>query len=299
MIDRMTGLVDVTYSEVRDFAHCPRKWFLHYGKKLAPRSVKPNLSIGSLVHVWLGWLHSPELDSSVPTLKAGLNALDRAYEQLVDERGLSDPHGGIMETGKDVVERYLKWWKSNNTDIVTIGTEINYEVPIFSWIPAFHMEGTLHGRVDWIFRKAGKLWVVDHKCVKRFSPGRYLYSMQGPIYGLGYTKISGICPDFIGYSLIRRQATKSNRPDVSMITVQTDQTVLRLIEENLSAWMRRMRKITIMDLGANYGSDCSWMCNYLSICEMMRGGKNTRRLIESMYYVREVKDLLTEENQNS
>ena len=287
MKDRLTGALDVTFSEVRDFAQCPLKWFLHYSQNLAPRIAKPVLGVGSLAHIWLGWLHAPERMHKVPTLKSAMSALERAYEEAQEQRGVHDPKGEVFKTVTSIVERYLKWWERNNEGIKTVGTEITYHVPIFSRVPQTHLEGTLHGRIDWVFTKSSKLWVVDHKTVKRFSPQRYLYSMQGPIYALGVAKVLRRCPDFVGYNLIRRVAAKTIRPDVQMITVQTGPKELHLTEENLARWMRLMKRITFMDMAANHGADCSWKCNYLPICEALTHGLDSSGIIKNMFYVRE------------
>lgn len=280
-------LVDITYSEVNAFIQCPLKWFLHYGQNLAPRSVKPILGIGSLVHAWLGWIHSPELNDRVPTLKESLDAFDRATAQIEAERGLMDPQGRVRDTSRGVVERYLDWWILNRRGITTLATEVDFNIPIFSWVPSFHLEGTLHGRIDWIFTKGKQMWVVDHKCVKRFSPNRYLYSMQGPVYALGVTKAYKRAPTHVGYSLIRRVASKTGRPDVQVFTVQMGPRELHLTEENLAKWMRQMKMMTSMELAAGYGADCSWKCNYLPICEVLRHGQDPKPIVKGMFYVRE------------
>lgn len=163
----------LTYSALRDFRNCRRRYYYRNVLELAPVRTDPNLRIGSLFHECLERWAGLELAGQARderAVEAILTYLDEAYPN----RAGDTEQNRQWHLSRAMFLAYARKYRDEVFDVV--GVEKTFSCPI--WNPSTgHISRTfvMAGKVDLLvrMRESGEYFVVEHKTASQIS-GDYI-----------------------------------------------------------------------------------------------------------------------------
>jgi len=253
----------VSYSQLRSFSRCQWQWGARYLKTIYPKKQSDPLDIGKLVHNALAQFY-------------GFGEID--WEILRSEF-VGDLRPEVLAESKRVVDAYLKNGKAEFP-----GKVLAVEFPFQVKLP---FDTILVAWIDLIARVNEKLWLWDHK-----TSGRMTYGITHPereqlsLYSWGLSKLGA---PIGGFGVNRLTTTKKptfarffdsvygiNRTPTAPLS-----TFGKLSEELSDADLQARSKsfvanckalppegISMVDLTRSFQDDCSYRCDYKSLCEL-------------------------------
>lgn len=138
-------------SEVSDFLRCRYKWSESWINGLKPKKPQTALLFGTLFHKYMEGYYSGG------TPEDGFNAMQKLLFETdtssMDEVEINDMWNLLL----DVTKNYVDHWKSEDSELKVIGTEVHFRIPLDEQI-------AFEGTIDLIYEdQDGNLWFADHK----------------------------------------------------------------------------------------------------------------------------------------
>ena len=295
-------MIQVSNSELRAFQWCLRHWWLAYYLGLAtlPENERPvgEAKLGTRVHlaleVWYGFGVDP------------LKALRKIYDL---EREAHPAEFDVERLNKEqdlaliMVEGYMEWVAETGSDegLQLISVEEDLIVP--SGIPGVEFRAKLDQRVLRTFDNARMF--IDHKTTGNFDNTTVMMAMDPQmrfyaLLDLLDAKRSGLQgPRVDGgiWNMLRR----SKRTDRAKPPFYKREEIRFNLDELRSTWIKansvagRLAQIRQeLDKGPgaydhrhlvppNPSRDCSWKCQFVSICPMFDDGSNVGAAVRDQY----------------
>ena len=199
MTDQVTRLWDegldgprrgdmVSCTQLQAYLSCPRRWSYSYVEGLRPRTERPYLTAGRLIHRGFEAamrLRAEGCGDVLDMVEAGMNAI----EAEGDARGGVEFEGDRVRGGDDPVSEACEvFWEAlpefdpARWDVMRVGGVPALELHF--WTPCPHTGG-LHGYVDAVLREraTGQVWCVDYKFRSRLaSEDDERFSLQRAVY---------------------------------------------------------------------------------------------------------------------
>lgn len=308
----------ITNSQVQTAKRCKRKWWLGWYRGLAPRH--ENLlnvrATGSRVHKALQAWYVPDGMTPVDPRDALERILTEDWTRIVTaatERGhdefviadLTDKFNKSAGLERAMIEGYVQWLQETGADsqLKIIASETTLKAHLYDHVRSdgqvvpVQAMGLLDVRA---YRTTdGANLFVDHKTVGDLkSPVAMLPQNEQMIHYLllewlssedGETHCDGAL-----YNMMRRvkRTTTAKPPFYDRYEVRHNQFELESYKRRLIAETRDiMHMIETLDAGADpmdvaYPSptkDCTWGCDFFSICSMFDDGSRVEDALESLF----------------
>jgi len=273
----------IRQSEFTKFQRCPRSWALTYGRDLVPLSEGPRMpafsrDCGSATH------RGAEVIHNGGSLTEALSAVEGYVEEM---RSMRNPDPLVPVSKVDtpewekvqryalgMVEMYSEWLEDTGHDagFETLGVELDWEVPI----PG--LDAVAYGAIDLYGRDAlrGGTTVDDLKTVDGFSNPPMAADFQLRTYAWAMWRTTGEVPVAAGHRMIKRvlMGGTAKGPKIMYAPIHIDEMILRKHEEVLIVRAKAIleaRSFEMEDarLYPVANKDCSWDCNFRSVCPMI------------------------------
>lgn len=293
--------LSVSNTEMQTFAHCRRRWWLSYYRKLRPMEtalVGP-LALGSRVHSALEaqYKHGTDL----------LEAYDKLYS---DDVAAATEAGGDLtalssegELGRIMLEGFIDWSAEEglDADYEIIGTEEILTMPMLGGLA--EVKGKLDLRIR--DKRDGANLVRDWKTSAQLTtftkwvhmnPQLMLYQTLDYINTPEDRRIAG--GQIVLLKKVKRGA-RAKPPFYELVDVRHNVFTLR------SYWMRLQGLLADMltvrrslDDGNDHrkvvyptpSRDCSWICPFFSVCPLFDDGSGAEDMLAANYVVGEPYD---------
>lgn len=275
------GAVDASASEIKNYNRCMVRWAIKYvlDRRLGKKSRA--LNVGNLVHDSLAHYYRKERDDADEDPM--MVSFKKAYGQFIIN-GNQDDQKKLMREVAHILRNYQTFYQE---DWELLTPEIDFErIPVFDR----RFAGFIHGRFDGLATDKDMIWIVDHKTGKKFTPKTFELDPQIDLYSLAGVKLFGTNFGGVIINYIRSYVSKKSLNFVRVKVIRS-KSELTFIEENLARILRKMGATTPSDLVFNFTKNCTWDCDYLSVCRRLRAGQSIS------YYVKhtlELRDRSTE-----
>lgn len=313
----MDGELDrISQSRLKDFQRCKRRYWLRHVRRLAPRLYGPvgPLQSGTRVHEALEAFYRP--DSVTDPRQALENAINDALNDYHRQCERLDVEPDVIVLDKfrkdtdlerAMVEGYFEWLADTGADAYLKVIAAEEQISVTSdqigaelGIP-FAVVGKLDARV--IDEVTGFTQFVDHKTVQNFA--QVLPTLQGDPQMLHYhLLLSIIYPDQhvdgALYNMLRKvKRGKTAKPPFYMRETITHNAAevesyrLKLIGLVANVFEFEGRIAQLGDIGVKMFAqttktrDCSWDCDFFSICDMFDDGSRVESAIAELYEERD------------
>lgn len=288
-------MISVSQSELRTFRDCKRRWYLTYyrGFKRSEENPATDATLGTRVHKALEYYYKDHADP--------IQALDMQYDMAQDE--YEDNEYFLKDIKKErklaktMVEGYLEWVAETgiDEDLEVISAEEDLRVP--GPVAGTELRAKLDLRVQ---RKSdGARLFLDHKTMASFNQAQRVLQIDGQMrfYAL-LEKLDGRerWTDAGLYNILRRvgRTARSKPPFYVREEVRYNVDDLR------SEWLRVSRQLqeivdirAALDAGGDHrylcypspSRDCSWKCQFFSMCSLMDDGSRWEDMAANEYVV--------------
>jgi len=299
----------VSNSEIQTFKDCRRKWYFNYYRRLMPKRVKVSgpLALGTRVHGALEAFYNGEdiIDSYMQLLKQ--DEIIALTEGLDVESLLSEG-----EMGRIMLEGYINWIQEEGIDAKyeIISNEETLEMPM--------LDGRiiLRGKLDMRLRRKsdGTRLIRDFKTVgQTFS--QFAETLNLNEQALTYMTLDAYHngeddrADGAIFTLLKKnkQTSRAKPPFYGEEEVLHNIFTLRSFWIRLNATLSDMMNVKdALDAGADHRSvayprpsnDCTWKCQFFSICGSTDDGSPVEEMIEDLYTVGNPDDRYTDKKGN-
>jgi len=258
------------------YQQCPRKFYLSVVERLVPKEPVPALAVGTLGHKALERYYRDGVNPA--------SAFAEAYNEWVGTLEVEVPESVEQqaESVHRLLSEYPQWAEERDRWVVWF-VEQKFEVPVGT---VADYEVVLRGRFDLVVHFDGRLWVVDHKFLSRFTPVRVMYlDTQFTHYALAMNLlwpdelVGGVIPNLIHKYYPKSRST----PLFDRHPLYKTRNELIHARQHL---LRRVRRI-VEDLQEgvwtpNPGPMCG-TCSYYDLCREMELGGDVGLLIELRY----------------
>lgn len=286
----------VSNSEIQTFKDCRRKWYLNYYRRLVPKSVKVSgpLALGTRVHAALEAFYNGE------DLMAAYHQLMEADRYIAMTEYLDlDALNSEGEMGRIMLEGYVQWIQEE-------GIDAKYEIISNEetlGMPMLDGRVELRGKIDMRLRRLsdGTRLIRDFKTVGQTFQ-QYASTLHLNEQALTYMTLDAYHnteedrADGAIFTLLKKnkQTAKAKPPFYG------EEEVLHNIFALRSFWIRLNQVLSDMmsvkdalDAGANHqgvayprpSNDCTWKCQFFSICGSMDDGSPVEEMIADIYNV--------------
>jgi hypothetical protein len=154
----------VSWSEIRTFLTCRKRWEWNYEKKLVTKKPHVTPFFGSLGHEGLAeWYKTGSIEKAKKAVKEYLEENYIKSQELFDED--IEVFRGMAEDVCTILERYIEFYGESDFPLDSIVlVEHKFEIPIRA------IKTKLIGYWDLLHRdKQDNLWLVEHKFPKTFQ----------------------------------------------------------------------------------------------------------------------------------
>lgn len=173
----------LSFSSISTFMECPRKFYFQKKvKKQIPEG--QSLLLGKVIHHLLMQYY---LKKEVP--------FDKEYPE------------DIVNLARGIVDKYKRFYsiEDKHFEVVSAEEEFNFKRKGVGWV----------GIADLVFKKEGKLYIMDHKyTTRRFREPFTQLSLQSTLYHYYYSHILGLKVDGFVYNIISGP-NKMNKSGIS------------------------------------------------------------------------------------
>jgi len=309
-------------SERLQFATCPQAWFWSYEWKLKPKTQKPALRFGSLVHSAMEQFYLPGLKRGPRPAVTFL----KEYEAQLAEYGSmgvydDDEWHEAGHLGVSLLEAYWdRYGKDDRWKV--LATEIPFKVLVTDPKTGlqFYYVGVLDGL--WLDRESGKrkdVWIADHKTTSddptKKSAALILDEQAGSYWSFGqdYMIEQGLIDPKLGLAGMMFNFIRKGKPDTRPQNEQghylnKDGTVSkkqpaplfwrepvfrsehdkemcrkRIIAQARTMHYMRTDKLEVYKTpGVLHRPHCNW-CDHKDMCEMHETGGDWQSLKKALY----------------
>ena len=284
----------VSNSEIQTFKECRRKWYLNYYRRLQPKSSKTYgpLALGSRVHNALERYYNGE---DLLAAYAELMESDRitAYTEFQDVETLNSEG----EMGRIMLEGYLEWVAEEGIDMAydVISNEETLSMPM--------LDGRveLRGKIDQRIRRKsdGTRLIRDFKTVgQTFS--QYAATLHLNEQAMTYMVLDAYqnTPEDRAAGALFTLFKKNKHTAKAKGPFYAEEEVLHNMFTLRSFWIRLNAELSdimavkdALDADANHqgvayprpSNDCTWKCQFFSICGSMDDGSPIEEMIADLY----------------
>jgi len=240
----------ISASKLIQYTDCGLKYKFHYKDKLDRFAASIHLVYGSAIHKALEELNKTLLGDKLHVLDV-FDFFDKEWHSEIEKHNIRTSFytDKLYNMGLNTLDKFY----NENLDYEPIGSEIKFEVPIVYPDGEEEKEHTLHGLIDVIFKRKGKLYIVDYKTSKEKYP---LFNLNTSIQ---------LCL----YSYAFRQLLKEKKfPNISHLQSKI------LKEEHYGRFyyiLKNFIKGVDNELFLpNYSSNCKW-CEFKQDCLKFKG----------------------------
>jgi hypothetical protein len=312
-------IFEITNSNVQTFKRCRRKWWLTWYRGLARRE-EDMLGIrrtGSRIHQALQAYYVPENETPTDPRDALERALTEDWtliKQAADARGhdefvVADMEAKFRKTAdleRAMIEGYVEWITETGCDaeLRVIKSETQVSAPLFDYVRAdgevqpVHALGLLDVRA---YRTSdGVRMFIDHKTVGDLkTPSMTLPQNEQMLHyhlleWLSTSDGEERCDGAL-YNMLRRvkRTTSAKPPFYDRLEVRHNQHELESYKRRLVAETRDILRVTEqLDAGVDPQDvayprptkDCTWDCDFFSICSMFDDGSRVEDAITGLYH---------------
>lgn len=286
----------VSNSEIQTYKDCKRKWYLNNYRRLTPKKVKVSgpLALGTRVHAALEAFYNGEdlMDAYMKLLKQDEII---AHTEYLDVEALLTEG----EMGRIMLEGYIQWVEEEGIDAQyeIISNEETLEMPL--------LDGRviLRGKIDMRLRRKsdGTRLIRDFKTVgQTFS--QFAATLDLNEQALTYMVLDAYhnTPEDRAHGAVftllkkNKQTSRAKPPFYGEEEVLHNEFTLRSFWIMLNATLSdMMRDKDALDAGADHhavvprrpSNDCTWKCQFFSICASMDDGSPVEEMIKDLYDV--------------
>lgn len=291
------------------YKDCRRKWYLNYYRRLMPKRVKVSgpLALGTRVHGALEAFYNGE-----DIIDAYMNLLKQdeivAYTEGLDVDELLSEG----EMGRIMLEGYIQWIQEEGIDAKyeIISNEETLEMPM--------LDGRviLRGKIDMRLRRKadGTRLIRDFKTVGQ-TFAQFASTLNLNEQALTYMTLDAYHntpeerSDGAIFTLLKKnkQTSRAKPPFYGEEEVLHNIFTLRSFWIRLNATLSDMMNVKdALDAGADHravayprpSNDCTWKCQFFTICGSMDDGSPVEEMIEDLYTVGNPDDRYTDKKGN-
>lgn len=306
----------VSQSRLKDFQRCKRRYWLRHVRRLAPKLYGPvgPLQSGTRVHEALEAFYRPE-DQTDPR-EALFNAQREdwnEYNRLLKEGEheadpiVIDKFGKDCDLEKAMVEGYFEWLADTGADahLKVLSAEEQISVTSDQIGAELGKPFAVVGKLDALVLDeiTGFVQFVDHKTVQNFA--QLLPTLQGDAQMLHYHLLLSILRpdqhvDGALYNMLRKvkRGKQAKPPFYSRETIihnaeEIESYRLKLIGLVANVFEFESRIAQLGEIGVkmfaqpNMTRDCSWDCDFFSICGMFDDGSRVEDAIRDLFEERD------------
>lgn len=294
----------VSNSEIQTWKACRRKWFLVYYKELGLRRMDSEFvgprSLGSRIHLVLDALYTSEinpvdmLNSLYQEDIVLLTAYNRADEIIALQKE--------QDLARAMIEGFLMWREEEGIDVGMKLVSAEEVVQVPSGIEGIDLRGKLDQR--WYREMDGARLFRDWKTVAEFKTPAALLPLdeQMKFYHLleyldSMDKTGGEPQwrtDGYMYTMLRKvkRTATAKPPFYEQIEQGHNMHELRSMWKRVHKVLEEIMDIRIaLDAGGDHqylapprpSRDCTWACDFYTVCSMMDDGSNWVGLLEEYY----------------
>lgn len=286
----------VSNSEIQTFKDCRRKWYLSYYRRLVPKTRKLHgpLALGTRIHTALEAFYNGE-----DLIKTYLELLEADRIVALTEFQDVDTLLSEGEMGRIMLEGYIEWIQEEAIDAKyeIISNEETLEMPM--------LDGRvlLRGKIDMRLRRKsdGTRLIRDFKTVgqtfSQFASTLHLNEQALTYMTLdAYHNTEEDRADGALFTLLKKnkQTARAKGPFYGEEEVLHNIFTLRSFWIRLNATLSDMMNVKdALDAGANHqgvagprpSNDCTWKCQFFSICGSFDDGSPVEDMIKDLYDV--------------
>lgn len=317
-----------TNSEFEVFRDCIRKWYLSQYRQLARthEHVNEAREIGNFVHADIADLYNnPEdhvLGSTIVRMAAEMRAEQEKLAQQENLQPIAFENIAVInkaeEFAKLIVEGYEQWLEEEGADsylrFISAEQEVAVPFPALGLPKADIEQPMLLAKMDARFldeRTAARVF-VDHKTVQNFKD-RESWAHLDPQF-LHYSLIDwllllqqevddpdGQWTDGGILNMLRKvkRTARSTPPFYKRVEVRHSMIELRNFFVRVAGEITRIQQTEMaLDQGVDHhlvcppspSKDCSWKCQFMTLCAMMDDGSDSEMYIEAAYVIKDPLD---------
>lgn len=312
----MNDIRRISQSDLKDFQRCKRRYWLRHVRRLAPRLHGPvgPLQSGTRVHEALEAFYRPEstTDPRQALEDAISNAAREYHAQCVQldvepDPAVLDKFRKDTDLERAMVEGYFEWLTDTGADstLRIIAAEEQISITSDQLGADFGRLVEIVGKLDAraIDEITGFTQFVDHKTVQNFA--QMLPTLQSDPQMLHYHLLLSIMyPDEHVDGALYNMLRKVKRGKTAKPPFYQRETIVHNADEIESYRLRLIGLITnviefeerIAQLGPigvqmfaqpNPTRDCSWDCDFFSICGMFDDGSRVEAAVQELFAERD------------
>lgn len=283
----------ISNSELTTFRDCRRKWYLEYYRKFkAPEKDTGPLALGSNVHTALATYYAPGGNKGL-----ALGVLSAIYEEAREKQnGLTNQDlEKEAKLARIMVEGYFEWLEETGADsdleILEAEAEIEHQTAVL---------GTpvrLVGKRDAIAvrRDTGISTLIDHKTCQSLTDPALDLNEQSRMYLLLQRLNGSTVLQNCTWNLLRKvlRTGTAKPPFYAREDIYVSEDELRRFWIRVHGIIRDILNVrSALDSGESHLSvcyprpsrDCSWKCQFRSICPMMDSeGDGVEKFLSDQY----------------
>lgn len=292
----------ITNGELQTFKGCKRKWWLTYYRKLDKKKEKADgaAQLGTRIHKALASYYVPDGPTEDP-MDVFTSECRFATQQV--EEGKMD--GDLKQLKKDcalgkaILEGYSQWLEETAADsglrIVAPETAVTAN-PRMPDLPNVRLLAKLD--VELIRESDGARLFMDHKTCQSFRVLTERLPRDEQMLHYHLIKFLNVGEDERTVGAIYNMLRKVKRTATSSPPYYARETVKHNLETLRSYWLRTEHTIKeilqteeMLNNGADHRSvcaprpseDCSWKCQFSSICHLFDDGTHIEDLLRDQY----------------
>lgn len=296
----------IRQSEFTAAQRCPRKHHLQYTRGLTPltdpgfrrQPASGQRDAGSAAHAGLEVIHKGgSLDEALTAVTAYVDEVRsiRLVGDLPELSKADDPEWWAVDRlARTMVEGYVEW-------LAETGFDAGFETLAVEWEWDQEIPGTgglrAYGKVDLVGFDHVRQGVVvdDNKSVTSFSQTPMPVDFQLRTYAWAWWMATGDAPVRAGHRMLRRvlRTAKSKPPYFMYAPIHLDEQIL--VKHGQVLAVRALDIQTKRLYGGNIEhpalypvptKDCSWDCDFTSVCPMVDEGDDWEDLLDRHFIVK-------------
>jgi hypothetical protein len=309
MTDTPVRVRTVTNSELQTFKGCRRRWWLSSHRKLTPKrkNLVGPLPLGTRVHAALEVIHQGkdpverylELQAA-DIVTWGKYWADLGLEPTTEE---SKKFVSQMDLGRIMVEGYVEWAAENGIDADYDELLPEEKVHVFFNVIS-GVQVWLMGKLDLRVRRKrdGARLFVDYKTVgttleqklasMQLDEQFYMYQLLERLLGLANGDPALTQGSMVQLLRKVKRTGTAKPPFYAREEIHRSDVQLRNFWERLNGEIRDLIDVEReLEQGASHhyvayprpSSDCSWICEFKTVCPMFDDGSDAERFLEDHF----------------
>lgn len=301
-------VIKVSNSEMRTWKECHRKWWFGYygewGLKRDKQETSGARSLGSRVHLAIEGLYTNDEDKNNP-----MQILKEIYDHDAEVmREMGKHPDAIVALWKEydlayaMVEGFLQWMQDTGIDDGYEVVAVESVIEVDSHIPGIKLRGKLDQRVvrtvdgarlfrDWKtvgdLKNPPMLLPLDEQ-MKFYMLLEFLESIRETGAGPQWRTDGGL------YTMLRKvkRTASAKPPFYDQVEVQHNMETIRNMWTRVSKVVEELYDARVaLDAGADHhyiaypnpSRDCTWKCDFFSVCSMADDGSDLDGILNSFY----------------